>query len=884
MLGVALFATRLLLGLIRLHRWRADGVPVDSEPWRSMVQRLSQRLQLPRQVPLCLSQHTTVPAVMGVLRPVILLPASMLSGFTAAEVESILAHELAHIRRHDYLVHLLQSLVETLFFYHPAVWWISQQIRVEREHCCDDLAVAVCGDPLVLANALSRLEDHRNRTELAIAASGGTLLHRIRRITGVEPVAAAVSWPAGAMVAVLLASISCSLWGSATGSGLSWMRSNGVGNVQETGSPAGIQQDAVIVTSKRETTKRDARTGIQQQVFDGIRLAVDHAGVSRQAVLDMKYSNVLAYSLIPARIAAELQAKELGVIDFGKARNGRDGDLIRVMPDGESPAVSPPGLTVSELSQPVAAGQQVVPYPDEVVWLPGHLGTYGLNGTRQHRFRVVRIDKVALGVGPAIGPIQALVLEDANSEFGLIGRDWLQQVRGDHGEALVFSAADSTLVFTRPPETSPSLQKSGDGQRQSPPSLLLPQPGVTVRSTNRPDAEQVRASRLDHDEVTMLATHTYERSTRQSQAWVQWRGARVPVDVGVRHEDIEVYLTLMMDLVAVNVESGDTLWGVDWRKGMPFWQTLSIVELHRGENRQRAVELFANDSAGKPVYQYLSLTDGTPVSGPQGERRPPPLVAKPDGAWGDLAEVSGLRSRLTLQQPTTRLDQPIVCMLEVRNFGDQPAQVDPQRYAAFRVLRVQGADGASARFIGMTPQTDGNPVTLAPGESMTLWQDVDVHSLFLLNQGAYRLFAEGGEWAMQTIWRDSNSLSINIAEGQPGPLHRLMTQLLDRLPEDWELSSGASLGPDWQAVFMSHAPSHLKRDITSIQIWFTEEKLADDFELGQGDQKQTVTQLGRCELGYFNMAASPGALEIWPVYETQVREAAQQSLNFSDRD
>ena len=90
-----------------------------------------------------------------------LLPMSALAGLSPLQVEAILAHELAHIRRHDYLVNLLQTLLETLLFYHPAVWWLSRQIRIEREHCCDDLAVSLCGDPVVYARALADLEELR---------------------------------------------------------------------------------------------------------------------------------------------------------------------------------------------------------------------------------------------------------------------------------------------------------------------------------------------------------------------------------------------------------------------------------------------------------------------------------------------------------------------------------------------------------------------------------------------------------------------------------------------------------------------------------------------------------------------------------------------------
>ena len=108
--------------------------------------------------------------LIGWLRPVILFPASALTGLSAEQLEALLAHELAHIRRYDYLVNLLQTTVETLFFYHPAVWWVSAQVRQEREHCCDDLAVAACGDVLTYARALTALEQLRG-SEPQLAAS-----------------------------------------------------------------------------------------------------------------------------------------------------------------------------------------------------------------------------------------------------------------------------------------------------------------------------------------------------------------------------------------------------------------------------------------------------------------------------------------------------------------------------------------------------------------------------------------------------------------------------------------------------------------------------------------------------------------------------------------
>ena len=141
------------------------------------------RLALDRVVRVCESSAVLVPVMIGWLKPVVLLPASTISGLAPAQVEALIAHELAHVRRHDYLVNLLQAVVETLLFYHPAVWLVSNHVRTEREHCCDDLAVGVC-DRLVYVTALADLAALTTVPRVALAATGGSLLGRVRRILG----------------------------------------------------------------------------------------------------------------------------------------------------------------------------------------------------------------------------------------------------------------------------------------------------------------------------------------------------------------------------------------------------------------------------------------------------------------------------------------------------------------------------------------------------------------------------------------------------------------------------------------------------------------------------------------------------------------------------
>lgn len=182
-LAVALFMSlRLLGGLILTHRLRRGGTPIPALEGR--LRELAERLGISRRVRLFASTRVDVPTALGWLRPVVLLPASALTGLTAAQLELILAHELAHIRRHDYLVSLLQGVGEALLFYHPLTWWVSRTLRVEREHACDNLALAATGAaPLALAESLARLEVGRALPAPALAATGH-LLPRIRRLLG----------------------------------------------------------------------------------------------------------------------------------------------------------------------------------------------------------------------------------------------------------------------------------------------------------------------------------------------------------------------------------------------------------------------------------------------------------------------------------------------------------------------------------------------------------------------------------------------------------------------------------------------------------------------------------------------------------------------------
>jgi beta-lactamase regulating signal transducer with metallopeptidase domain len=206
--GALLLSMWHLGGLWQLGRLRRVGTREVPDTVQQTLENLLRRFAIRAPVKLLISVRVAVPTLIGWLRPVILMPASILTELPPQQLELILAHELAHLRRCDYLLNLLQTAIETLLFYHPAVWWVSRQIRVERESCCDDQAASV-GDRLLYARALASLAELCQPTrlvspDLALGADGGSLSARIRRLLGLP---AGTFFPtarsAGAVLAVV---------------------------------------------------------------------------------------------------------------------------------------------------------------------------------------------------------------------------------------------------------------------------------------------------------------------------------------------------------------------------------------------------------------------------------------------------------------------------------------------------------------------------------------------------------------------------------------------------------------------------------------------------------------------------------------------------------
>ena len=215
--GVLVAALRPLLSWYTVGRLRAVGVSPVGDAVHAVVKRTAAKLGFARSIEVLQSTLVKAPVVVGYFCPAILLPLSVLTGLPESQLELILAHELAHIRRHDYLVNLFQTLFETLFFYHPGVWWLSRAIRNERENCCDDVAMAVLGSRADYGRALLAVEQLRaSSTTLSLAASGGSLVNRIRRIAGCEPAPRLAG--GGSILCILLISLAVfvgATWGTA---------------------------------------------------------------------------------------------------------------------------------------------------------------------------------------------------------------------------------------------------------------------------------------------------------------------------------------------------------------------------------------------------------------------------------------------------------------------------------------------------------------------------------------------------------------------------------------------------------------------------------------------------------------------------------------------
>jgi TonB-dependent SusC/RagA subfamily outer membrane receptor len=185
-LGIAFFASKILIGFIRLKHLSYSGVEKAALVWEEKLAQFCQLYGIKRKVFIGLSDKVVTPITYRFFKPIILFPISLYTCLTAEQIEVLLLHELAHIKRHDYVFNLIQSLIEVLFFYHPLVWWMSEKVRQERELCCDDWVMKIRHQPMLYAETLTQIQalNYSFKTTLAMSANGnkGVFTQRIYRL------------------------------------------------------------------------------------------------------------------------------------------------------------------------------------------------------------------------------------------------------------------------------------------------------------------------------------------------------------------------------------------------------------------------------------------------------------------------------------------------------------------------------------------------------------------------------------------------------------------------------------------------------------------------------------------------------------------------------
>ncbi|MCP4796478.1 MAG: M48 family metalloprotease [Phycisphaeraceae bacterium] len=185
--GIIFMSVRLFRQWTRVRRLRTADVAEPPAAWAEKFDRLKSKIGVHPRISMLVSRAIDAPMVVGWLRPLVLVPATAFTSLTPDQLQTILAHELQHIARRDHLVNMLQAFIEVLLFFHPVTWWLSRQIRVERENCCDDGALLVTGSPRTFAEALLVLESLRTDQTTSpqlLTATGGSLMHRISRLFG----------------------------------------------------------------------------------------------------------------------------------------------------------------------------------------------------------------------------------------------------------------------------------------------------------------------------------------------------------------------------------------------------------------------------------------------------------------------------------------------------------------------------------------------------------------------------------------------------------------------------------------------------------------------------------------------------------------------------
>ncbi|MCP3136842.1 M56 family metallopeptidase [Pyxidicoccus xibeiensis] len=347
--GVAVCSGRLAAEWVKLRQLSREALPAPVE-WQARLDALAQKLGLGRAVRLLQSSSVDVPAAVGWLAPVVLLPVSALSGLSTRQLEMVLAHELAHIRRHDFAVNLAQVLVETLLFFHPAVRWVSHVIRVEREHCCDDIAVGASGGAVSYARALTALEALRVLPETpstAMSALGGSLPERVRRLVSAPATRCSSRWVAGASVLTLVSSLAVA----------APLTSLVLSRTAEKSSAEGADAPDSVAAS-------------EPSLEDAVSAPASTAAPAPARMPSLPTAPALAAAPAPARVPSLPDA-----VSTPAPASPRDAASVPPPPDAVSAPAAPPAPPApARAGVASAAMKQPLPSPTVIAPVPGALG------------------------------------------------------------------------------------------------------------------------------------------------------------------------------------------------------------------------------------------------------------------------------------------------------------------------------------------------------------------------------------------------------------------------------------------------------------------------------------------------------------------------------
>ncbi len=186
MLGVLFLGVKFSISWNYIHSLKKTKISPTSLKWQKQVDQFCQKMSIRQKVNLYVSDKTSSPITFGHFKPIVLFPTAMLTGLTPIQIEMLVLHELAHIKRADFLVNLIQSLIELVLFYHPVIWWISEQVRISREHCCDDMAIEICQNKFVYAETLTEIQTsiflHKKSLAMSVKRNKKTFTYRIQRL------------------------------------------------------------------------------------------------------------------------------------------------------------------------------------------------------------------------------------------------------------------------------------------------------------------------------------------------------------------------------------------------------------------------------------------------------------------------------------------------------------------------------------------------------------------------------------------------------------------------------------------------------------------------------------------------------------------------------